>query len=236
MSAPSWPFRNHRAFLPVLHLPFGLRGAMDSAAIAFDAGADGVFLIDQGMTDREVLALAPKLRAAHPGAWIGVNLLGWDPGEVSRAGEFDGVWSDDAGVDALDPEVAARAADRWLRARDGWPGLYFGGTAFKTQRPIPPERWAEVGRAAAAFVDVVTTSGPGTGRAASIEKVRALHDAVGDRPLALASGVTPDNVEPALPFVRGYLVATGIEAEFGRLDPVRTRVLANRIHGVDPPR
>ena len=48
---------------------------------------------------------------------------------------------------------------------------------------------------------------------------------------SLASGVTPDNVGDYLPYVDAYLVATGIEEEFGVLDPARTKALADKVHG-----
>jgi hypothetical protein len=229
-------FGRPRAFLPVLHLPRGPEGAFESADIAVRAGADGVFLINQGMRAPELLALLPRLRERHPALWLGVNLLGWEPADVIRVAErdlIDGIWSDDAGVDALDEDEAARAAAdlREARAETGWSGLYFGGTAFKTQAEVPLDRLGEVGRRAAAFVDVVTTSGPGTGVAADPGRVRILREALGAHPMGLASGVTPDNVGAYLPDVQAYLVATGIELEFGRLDEERTRRLAERIHG-----
>ena len=81
-------------------------------------------------------------------------------------------------------------------------------------------------------MDVVTSSGRGTGIAADIEKVRILREAIPDTPLGLASGVTPENVGAYLPYVEAYLVATGIETArySGILVPERTRQLAERIH------
>ena len=43
--------------------------------------------------------------------------------------------------------------------------LYFGGVAFKYQRPV--DDLAEATTKASRFIDVVTTSGAGTGHAAS---------------------------------------------------------------------
>jgi hypothetical protein len=233
---PGLPRFGRRALLPVLHLPFGPTGLFQSVEVARAAGCDGVFLINQGMSTDELLAQLPLVKEEHPDLWLGVNLLGYDPAEIVRMPEavlLDGLWSDDAGVDAMDERAAAAERQRWLTAREetGWKGLYFGGTAFKTQAPVPPSMLGEVGRRAATFVDVVTTSGPGTGRAASLDKVRQLREALGDHPLALASGVTPENVPEMLPYVDAYLVATGIESQFGRLDPARTRALADLIHG-----
>ena len=52
-------------------------------------------------------------------------------------------------------------------------------------------------------------------------------------PLALASGVSPENVAGFLPYVDAYLVASEIEtAKYsGILVPERTQLLAARIHG-----
>jgi phosphoribosylanthranilate isomerase len=65
---------------------------------------------------------------------------------------------------------------------------------------------------------VICTSGPGTGVPADIAKVRALRAGT-TAPIALASGITPENVRDYLPYVDAYLVGTGIETRFGVLDP-----------------
>ena len=70
-------------------------------------------------------------------------------------------------------------------------------------------------------MDVVCTSGPGTGQAASLEKVRALRAGLGGHPMALASGITPENVRDYLPHVQAFLVGTGIEERLGVLDPAK---------------
>ena len=98
-----------------------------------------------------------------------------------------------------------------------------------------------------AGVDVVTTSGTQTGYAPDVEKVAVMRRALDERALALssgglpgseegnalaiASGVTPVNIEVFLPYVDAYLVATGIEDRFGVFDPKRVRDLAAAIHG-----
>lgn len=46
-----------------------------------------------------------------------------------------------------------------------------------------------------------------------------------DAPLAIASGVTPDNVSAFLPHVSHILVSTGVSASFHEFDPARLRAL-----------
>ena len=51
----------------------------------------------------------------------------------------------------------------------------------------------------------------------------------GDTPLAIASGITPENVEVYLPFADSFLVATGISRSFTELDPSKVRMLVQRV-------
>ena len=97
-----------------------------------------------------------------------------------------------------------------------WSGLYFGGVAFKYQRPV--DDLAQAAMIAADYMDVVTTSGPGTGHAASLEKISCLKQALGDQPLAIASGITPENVGDYLDRADCFLVATGVSKLWEELD------------------
>lgn len=233
-------FGASRVLLPVVH-PVSRHEALVSVRVAVDAGCKGVFLINQGLSDDEVLALVLEVRGRHPALWVGLNLLGLPPaGALVRAldaceGRIDGIWGDDAGINegaASQPKAEAFVAAR--RAR-GWGGLYFGGVAFKYQREVPAAQLGSAVRAAAPFMDVICTSGPGTGMAAQVDKVKAMREgATPGVALALASGVTDANVADYLPFVDAFLVGTGIEAKFGVLDPAKVAALQSAILAYRP--
>lgn len=224
-----------RVLLPVVH-PVSRDAALASVDVAVTAGVKGVFVINQGMSEKQVLALMMEIRGRYPALWVGVNLLGFSPEEILERGleagdgRLDGIWSDDAHIDedaAQQPEAAAFVE---RRQAVGWQGLYFGGVAFKYRREVPDARLGDAARFAGGYMDVVCTSGPGTGHEARVEKVAAMH--AGLRPgsaLALASGVTPDNVDRFLPYVHAYLVGTGIEETLGVLDPARVARLHSMI-------
>ena len=230
-------FGTSHVLLPVVH-PVGWDEALASIAIARDAGVKGVFLINQGMGTDEVLRLVLAVRARDPALWVGVNLLGHAPADaLGRAldgceGRIDGIWSDNAEIDEHAPTQARAQALVDARRERGWNGLYFGGVAFKYQREVAP---GDLGRAAVAalrHVDVVCTSGPGTGKAADVDKVRAMRDAVvPDAAIALASGVTAENVTTYLPYVDAFLVGTGIERALGELDATKVAALQQRVSG-----
>lgn len=111
-------------------------------------------------------------------------------------------------------------------------GRYFGGVAFKTQVEIQdPKELVAVVKAAMPFMDVVTTSGEGTGLAAEAVKTRLMKIAIGCKPLAIASGITPENVWDYLPFADAFLVATGVSKDFYTLDETRVRALVEACRG-----
>ena len=225
-------FAQPAVLLPVVH-PISQQAALGSVRDAHALGVKGVFLINQPMNERELFTLAREVRQQFPTLWIGINLLGRTPtsalnGVLDGCGAIDGLWTDNAGIEArqVHPEadtfVSARTATRWR-------GLYFGGVAFKYQREIVTTDLEATARTAAPYVDVLCTSGPGTGQAADISKIRMLREGLGDKAMAIASGVTADNVKQYLPCVQAFLVGTGIEKSFGVLDPAKMEALLRAI-------
>jgi predicted TIM-barrel enzyme len=180
----------------------------------------------------ELMVSAERLAQKYPDWFIGVNCLGRDArsivAEILQTDRLRGIWADDGCVDEreVDQELAADIRSHLKK----WRGLYFGGVAFKYQRPVEDLRAAA--RMAVKYMDVVTTSGPGTGEAAEVEKIRIMKEAMGDYPLyplGIASGITPENVEDYLPFATCYLVATGISRSDHDFDPEKVKRLLDTV-------
>jgi len=53
-----------------------------------------------------------------------------------------------------------------------WEGLYFGGVAFKYQEQ--PNNLAVAIENAKEYLDVITTSGPGTGKSIDLDKIKRI--------------------------------------------------------------
>jgi predicted TIM-barrel enzyme len=224
----SQTFRGRHAVLPVVHVD-SLEQAQRNARIAREAGADGAFLINHRMADEALLDIHAAVADKQTGWWVGVNCLGMSPEQVfgTISGKVSGVWVDNAGIEEARQQQPY--AERVLAVRDSRvPAcLYFGGIAFKYQRHV--ENLEEACRLAAPYMDVVTTSGPGTGHAAEVEKIHRMKRALGDTPLGIASGITPENVGDYLPHADCFLVATGISRGFTELDPARVLALVQRV-------
>ena len=234
------------AVLPVIHVR-DAEQACRNAAIAIAAGAQGAFLINHDFAHDELIPILGEVRARFPSLWLGVNFLavtGRDAfpllGQLQAEGvEVDAYWADDARIDEREPPDGQAEAGEIAAAREasGWDGLYFGGTAFKKQRPVAPSDHETAARTAVVWMDAVTTSGVATGEAADRAKVAAFRRGCGDAPLALASGVTPENAAVYAPDVDAMLVATGINrsGDFYEIDPEKLRRLlaVTRAAGAD---
>ena len=139
----------------------------------------------------------------------------------------NGLWADNAvSGDSRKGNFYAEQVQPFREARPDL--LCFGGVAFKYQPAVGDV--ADAARNALPFVDVVTTSGEGTGEAPDVAKIAAMKSAIGAAPLAIASGITPENVGAYPEICDCFLVATGISSSVSELDPVRVMQLARTIH------
>ena len=215
--------------LPVIHV---LDEASAGANIdrIVDAGLRGCFLINHDFGIAPFLPVIEAIRTRYPDFWIGLNFLAVTGlkafpflAELGAHGiRVDAYWADDARIDErADHQIEAE--DIAAMRRDcGWDGLYFGGTAFKKQRPVDPKDHARAAAIAGGYMDVVTTSGIATGKSADIGKLDQFRRSLPDRPIALASGITPENAND-YGMVDCFMVATGIniEGDFYTIDPAR---------------
>ena len=233
--------------LPVIHVLDSTQAARN-VQIAAAEGAAGVFLINHDFPYPQFLPIIAHVRAHFPSVFLGVNFLavtGLEAfgvlGDLQREGvQVDAYWADDACIDELAPHERQTQALAIAKTREdsGWTGLYLGGTCFKKQREVQPAHYANAARLATGFMDAVCTSGVATGHAADSGKIATFRQAIGDAPLALASGITPENAAQYATDVDCFMVATGVNlpGDFYNLDPMRLRALLTltRNYGASP--
>lgn len=193
-----------------------------------------MFLVNHYIRYDGLFKIHEEVHRQFPDMWVGLNCLDMNPTWITVYPEADGMWADDAGIrEDLDYQRFAERCAQIQRVvappTPVWEGLYFGGVAFKGQRTVRPEHLADVAKKAVPYMDVVTTSGPGTGVAADVEKIRIMKRAIGDAPLAIASGITPKNVHRYMPYADCFLVATGISIDFENLSLPLVKDLLDRV-------
>lgn len=206
---------------------------MINAEVAFEAGADGTFLISmEGMPHEKLAKMHEMVRGEYLAWWVGVNFL-----DVPTVKVFDtlnsnisGVWVDDSAIDEWAEKQVEAEKIQQAREKSGWKGLYFGGVAFKYQREVNNlEKAAQI---ATKYMDVVTTSGKGTGSAPDVEKIARMKGAIGNFPLGIASGISPDNVHEFKDVADCFIVATSLLVPgTERFDKSRVRDLIQAVRG-----
>ena len=199
-----------KKFYPVIHCidpheQGGIGHALANARIAFKNGADGIFLVGHHLSHQDLFYIYEFVRKQFPDSWIGINFLDIPKNLrllesfVKKGDRIDALWFDYL------PEAHRRIPDSIT---------LFGGVAFKYRNAnLSDEELEEECLQASHSVHFATTSGDATGVPPSIEKLQKIMTMLkGKVPLALASGVTKDNVVSFLPFVDAFLVATSITA------------------------
>ncbi len=220
-------FQGKHVFLPVIHVS-DVDLSLHNARIALENGGDGIFLINHEVNWEFLYKTYKFIREELPNLWIGMNPLSLYNSEVFEQipRTLQGLWLDDAGLREGRANPTERA-EQLHKARGDWQGIYFGGVAFKYQAPVMDLE--SVARLAMPFVDVITTSGDGTGIQPVVGKIQKIRKAVGEFPIAIASGITPENVQEYMPYADCFLVATGISFDASRLDPKRVRDFARAL-------
>jgi hypothetical protein len=164
----------------------------------------------RGMGSEGLLEIQREVKKEFSTWWIGVNLLGEPTARVfdKLNSNISGLWADNAQINEWSKEQFDADSIKSAKEKSGWKGLYFGGVAFKYQRHV--DNLAIAAQIATQYVDVITTSGEGTGSAPDYEKIAAMKASVGNFPIAIASGISPENITNYRDVANCYLVATSI--------------------------
>ncbi len=183
--------------IPVIHM-LNENQVLDNVKICNDCGIKKVFLINHVVSIPELLKCANVVKNKYPNMWIGVNMLGM-PTHIALANELngiDGLW--------CDATISSEEAKKVRKFK----GLFFGGLAFKYQ-PQPSDLELACKDAKQA-TDVACTSGSATGSSPTSFKIKNIRSYLDTHPMAIASGVSVDNIDLYKDLVDYVLVASSV--------------------------
>ncbi len=218
---------------PVIHY-FNLSTTQRNLEICIANNCDGVFLINMECEPEELnptIELVRKIGGDN--FFVGVNYLGADLTYIKHNillnRLVNGIWVDNPGLYSDLIESGVYEINECLKQRKSYDPTFnfFGSIAFKTHRRKSDP--ATVSKLAKDMGWIGTTSGIATGIAADIEKIVSMKNSIGDYPLAIASGIDPNNVDEFLPYIDYYLVATGISKDFHNFDENKVKILSDKI-------
>lgn len=207
-----------KTFLVALHA-YSLKQCLDEAKKIFTGGADGVLLVNNesplrgNSGDPNLFQIAGVIKRTYPGKVVGINSLdmrNYDALYEFNKYKLDILWTDNSGISEVNDTVILN--DKVAKELKGLGPLkrYFGGIDFKGQAPV--KDLPAVAKFAAEKFDVVVTSGKHTGQSPSVAKIRTIRDAVGpDVLIAIASGMTTENISMYLPYIDFVIVGTSLQ-------------------------
>jgi hypothetical protein len=202
--------------IPVIHMLSEMQVSIN-VATCLTNGVKKIFLINHAVSSKNLLECATSIRNDYPNLWVGINVLGENPLDIiSRDLLYDGLW--------IDETITSQIA-RYTRK---FYGLLFSGLAFKYQPQ--PENLKEACYDAIRASDVAVTSGIGTGHAADVDKIKLIREYLGKHPMAIASGISIDNIHNYVGLADYLLVASSITDEDEIIIPAKLKELVNRIY------
>lgn len=200
--------------IPVIHM-INVNQVLTNVKTCLACGINKVFIINHQSPFNDLLTCADVVKEKYPDLWVGINMLDVNVKDVIMFDfKFDGLWCDQS----------IKLEDYKNRK---YKGLLFTGLAFKYQ-PQPKD----IGIACQESIltsDVSTTSGPGTGKVADINKILELRKYLGDHPMAIASGVNNDNIKSYKGVVNYLLVASSITSRSEIIDKDKLTELVNSL-------
>lgn len=191
--------------IPVIHMTRDTQ-VLANVELCLQCGIEKVFIINHMVGADELIKCAHTIKHYVPKLWVGLNMLGIKAERALKIkyGRFpnckaervvDGLWCDE------------RITQNEILNKE-FEGMVFGGVAFKYQ-PQPSDL-RQACEEATRFTDVATTSGAGTGQPADIQKIKSMREYLGEHPMAIASGVSIDNIDSYKGLANYLLVATSI--------------------------
>jgi len=234
--------------LPVVHCERTVEHALEQVKLITSVGVKGVFLISHSKKHYFLLKCYNGVRERFPDLWIGLNFLDFNSCPLASIHHMpetaDGLWMDDVFIygNSSDSDIQmtfniAAAIER-VKNRN-WSS--FASVAFKYIEPdLPNDQLITVAQRAQNLFDVVVTSGSATGESADHDKIWTIRNSIHNAKFAIASGITPENVDSYISRDWGgrsttiVMAATGISKSFDEIDIDKLSMLWNNIQYPEP--
>lgn len=207
-------FSNSKPVMAMLHLKGPDKASMKERVkreldIYLKCGVDSVIVEDYFGTYSDMEWALGYAGEQDVGIPVGVNCLNVDAMGFELAMRFgaDYVQLDSVigHVKPRDEESEAAFLDLF---RSRYDGCVMGGVRFKYQPVLSEHSLAEDLEAAKGRCDAVSVTQDATGQETSVEKIREFREGLGDFPLIVAAGVTPENATKSLSIADGAVVGS----------------------------
>jgi predicted TIM-barrel enzyme len=196
--------------LPVVHY-LSDEQAIQQSLLAYSLNADGIFLISHCGSNERLGPLAKTIKSLTKNFKVGINLLGntiMETAKESEKYELDMICGDSCGVSSKGINAEGEELFRWGQKNSKIE--IFASVAFKYQKIETNPPLAASNAKNSGFIP--TTSGSGTGSAPELAKIMSMSNKTNGL-LAIASGMTCENILDFKSYLSHVLVATGVSQD-----------------------
>lgn len=209
---------------PILHF-LDRATTLWQVSVARRCGAAGVFLLCSESDDaNDIVDVAWKTKQLNPSFAVGIKLPSFTPLQAAeRALEagLDMVWTDDMGVSSTGFTAAGM---RMAEFATQHPGLALFASVALAHQPVDPAPGLAAQNALTAGFVPTTTTAATVEAYPNLAQLKAMSKATRGT-LAVASGITADNVAACAPYVSHILVSSGIFSDQYHIDQYKLEQL-----------
>lgn len=216
-------FPADKAVLAMLHLRGDspediLERAKKEADLLFGCGVDAVIVEDYFGSEEDVVSVLKWLQAERPHYCYGVNVLDQFAKSYELAERYGAKFMQvDSICGHLIPVEDAEYETECKAFHDRGTVLIMGGVRFKHKDVLSGRSLEEDLKLGMERCDAIVVTGVGTGINTEIEKIREFRAVMGEFPLIVGAGLTPDTVADQLSVGDGGIVGSCLK-EGGRAD------------------
>lgn len=225
-------FKNKKPIMAMLHMKGNHKESpLERAKLELqeylDNGVDSVIVEDYFGSKKDCILMLEYLHDNFPNLVYGVNLLRSSPEEVFEVAQKYGAKfvQIDSVCGHLSPEEDLKFEEELQKARI--PGIFLiGGVRFKYQRVCSGRSLEDDLRIGMKRCDAIAVTGSRTGEITDIEKIRKFREIIGEFPLVVAAGLTPDVVPEQLSVGDSGIVGSWLKVDhvdYGDVDPENVR-------------
>jgi len=172
-------------------------------------GVNAVIIENYFGSEADVEVVLDYLRRERGDVVYGVNMLDNDARGFEAAAKYDAKFIQlDSVAGHLTPEddeAFARQMGKW---RGSTGALVLGGVRFKYQPYKSGRSLEEDLRLGMERCDAIVVTGDGTGLLTSMKKIQSFRDIIGDFPLVVGAGMTPESCVGQLSVADGAIVGS----------------------------
>ncbi|MDR2008858.1 MAG: hypothetical protein LBQ22_00040 [Bacteroidales bacterium] len=160
-------------------------------------------------SEDDVEQVLKYLNSEFPDIMYGVNMLDNDARGFEAAAQFNAKFIQlDSVAGHLTPDDDIAFAEKMNQWRKLTPAVVLGGVRFKYQPYKSGRTLEEDLKIGINRCDAIVVTGSGTGVETEISKIKEFRSVIGDFPLIVGAGVTPDNCKERLALANGAIIGS----------------------------